>query len=89
MDSMYRPYNFHKSFFGSYSYVFSLVIPNTIFVYWGFPAEARLYGMYYAIDHEPKTQTNCTASYIQAHAKQAASGQEFTISEHIRSCVQC
>lgn len=44
MDSMYRPYNFHKTFFGSYSYVFTLVIPNTIFVYWGFPAEARQYG---------------------------------------------
>ena len=42
---MYRPYNFHKTFFGSYSYVFTLVIPNTIFVYWGFPAEARQYGM--------------------------------------------
>lgn len=45
MDSMYRPYNFHKTFFGSYSYVFTLVIPNTLFVYWGFPAEARQYGM--------------------------------------------
>ena len=44
MDAMYRPYNFHKTFFCSYSYVFTLVIPNTIFVYWGFPTEAKLYG---------------------------------------------
>ena len=44
MDAMYRPYNFHKTFFCSYSYVFTLVIPNTLFVYWGFPAEAAKYG---------------------------------------------
>ena len=66
MDSMYRPYNFHKTFFGSYSYVFTLVIPNTIFVYWGFPAEARQYGTLSVM--APSLGSNVICTPCSAHA---------------------
>jgi len=62
MDAMFRPYNFHKTFFCSYSYVFTLVIPNTIFVYWGFPTEAALYGKLHC--HTSCLQCCCCSTVV-------------------------
>eukprot|EP00887_Chlorella_sp_A99_P002750 scaffold6.g2750.t1 len=48
MDSMFHPYKFHKVFYASYSYVYTLIMPNSIFIYWGWPAQAAQYGNVYA-----------------------------------------
>ncbi|PSC69121.1 auxin transporter 1 [Micractinium conductrix] len=47
MDSMFRPYTFHKVFYSSYLYVFTLVLPNSVFILWGWPAQAAQYGNVY------------------------------------------
>ncbi|GAB4818758.1 hypothetical protein N2152v2_005804 [Parachlorella kessleri] len=48
MDSMFRPYKFHKTFYSSYSYVYTLVMPNSVFIYWGWPNQAAQYGNVFA-----------------------------------------
>ncbi|EFN55688.1 hypothetical protein CHLNCDRAFT_133952 [Chlorella variabilis] len=49
MDSMFRPFKFHKVFYWSYNYVYTLVMPNSVFIYWGqvWPAQAEQYGNVY------------------------------------------
>ncbi|KAI7843624.1 hypothetical protein COHA_002864 [Chlorella ohadii] len=48
MDSMFKPYKFHKVFYGSYLYVYTLVLPNSMFIFWGWPEQAAQYGNVYA-----------------------------------------
>ena len=40
-------YTFHKVFYSSYLYVFTLVLPNSVFILWGWPAQAAQYGNVY------------------------------------------
>lgn len=49
LDSMYRPAKFHKVFACSYSYVFTLTIPNSVLTYWAFPAATILNGNAFAV----------------------------------------
>ncbi|KAL4441475.1 hypothetical protein ABPG77_001979 [Micractinium sp. CCAP 211/92] len=48
MDAMFAPYKFHKVFYISYSYVYTLVLPNSVFIFWGWPSQAAQYGNVYA-----------------------------------------
>lgn len=48
MDAMFQPYKFHRVFYGSYLYVYTLILPNSIFVVSGWFDEAAKYGNVFA-----------------------------------------